>query len=179
MEPGHPHGRPKSKHWVVNRYFGSFHPTRRDRWVFGNRDNGGYLLRFGWTKIIRHDLVKGTSSPDDPALTSYWTARRRKAGPGPPVDHGRMRQLQAQHGRCAACGGLLLDADRPLTSPQEWEQWLTVTRKAITHQAITEAGTGPPDDHGMLLIHTYCRRRTVTGSSYASTCHWTCLSPVR
>jgi len=159
----------KSKHWVVNRYFGSFHPTRRDRWVFGNRDNGSYLLRFGWTKIIRHDLVKGTSSPDDPALSSYWTARRRKAGPEPPVDRGRMRQLQAQHGRCAACGGLLLDADRPPTSPQEWEQWLAVTRKAITHKAITEAGTGPSDDHGMLLIHTHCRRRTVTGRPAAPT----------
>ena len=134
-----------------------------------NRDNGGYLLRFAWTKIIRHDLVKDTSSPDDPALASYWAARRRKAGPEPPVDRGRMRQLQAQHGRCAACDGLLLDADRPPTSPQEWEQWLTITRKAITHQAITEAGTGPPDDHGTLLIHTHCRRRTVTGRPAAST----------
>jgi RNA-directed DNA polymerase len=77
----HPH---KSKHWVVNRYFGQFHPTRRDRWVFGNRENGAYLLRFGWTKIIRHDLVKGASSPDDPTLAEYWAKRRRKAGPEPP-----------------------------------------------------------------------------------------------
>jgi RNA-directed DNA polymerase len=35
----------KSKHWIANRYFGKFHPTRRDRWVFGNRKSGGYLLR--------------------------------------------------------------------------------------------------------------------------------------
>jgi RNA-directed DNA polymerase len=152
----------KSKHWVVNRYFGSFHPTRRDRWVFGNRDNGAYLHRFSWTKIIRHDLVKGTASPDDPTLAGYWAKRRRKAGSEPPVDRSRMRQLKAQGGRCASCGGLLLHADQSPTSPDEWEQWLKVTRKAITKQAITEEGNGSPDDHRTRLIHTTCRRRLPT-----------------
>ena len=28
----------KSKRWVVNRYFGRFNKSRRDRWVFGDRD---------------------------------------------------------------------------------------------------------------------------------------------
>ena len=154
----------KSKHWVVNRYFGRFHPTRQDHWVFGNRDNGAYLLRFSWTKIIRHDLVKATASPDDPALAGYWARRRRKAGPEAPLDRSRMRQLKAQHGRCASCGGLLLDADHPPTSPQEWEQWLAVTRKAITMQAITEIGHGPADDDGTRLIHTVCRRRSTAYS---------------
>jgi hypothetical protein len=55
--------------------------------VFGNRDNGAYLLRFAWTKIVRHDLVKGAASPDDPALTEYWATAcqgnrtRRSTGP--------------------------------------------------------------------------------------------------
>jgi hypothetical protein len=26
----------------------------------------------GWTKIVRHSLVLGAASPDDPALTDYW-----------------------------------------------------------------------------------------------------------
>jgi RNA-directed DNA polymerase len=146
----------KSRHWVVNRYFGQFHPTRRDRWVFGNRENGSYLLRFGWTKIIRHDLVKGTASLDDPTLAGYWAKRRLKAGPEPPLDRSRLRQLSAQGGRCASCGGLLLDADHPPTSPQEWEQWLAVTQKTITTQAITRR-EGPADDHGTRLIHTSCQ----------------------
>ena len=33
----------KSRHWVVNRYFGAFNRSRRDRWVFGDRDSGAYL----------------------------------------------------------------------------------------------------------------------------------------
>jgi RNA-directed DNA polymerase len=44
----HPH---KSKHWIISRYFGAFHPDRRDRRVFGDRDSGAYLLKFAWTKI--------------------------------------------------------------------------------------------------------------------------------
>ena len=62
----------KSKHWVVDRYFGEFNPSRRDRWVFGDRDSGIYLRRFAWTKIVRHRLVMGSASPDDPALDRYW-----------------------------------------------------------------------------------------------------------
>ena len=49
----------KSKHWVVNRYFGRFNRSRQDRWVFGDRDSGAYLLRFAWTKIVRHQMVQG------------------------------------------------------------------------------------------------------------------------
>jgi RNA-directed DNA polymerase len=50
---------------VVDRYFGRFHPTGHDRWVF-NRDSGAYLHQFALTRIVRHDLVKGAASPDDP-----------------------------------------------------------------------------------------------------------------
>ena len=86
----HPH---KGKRWIVRRYFGRFVPARRDRWVFGDRDSGAYLLKFAWTKITRHTLVKGWASPDDPALASYWAARRRRGTP--PLDPPRLRLLQA------------------------------------------------------------------------------------
>jgi len=153
----------KSKRWVINRYFGQFHPARHDRWVFGDRDSGAYLLRFAWTKIIRHDLIKGAASPDDPTLTRYWTKRRRTTQLQPPTDLANLPVLARQRGRCRICGGLLLHADHQPASPQEWEQWLKATRKAITKQAITTIGNAP-DDPGTHLIHTSCRRRDATGS---------------
>ncbi|MFF5278705.1 group II intron reverse transcriptase/maturase [Streptomyces sp. NPDC000133] len=73
----------KSKHWVATRYFGMFNKARRDRWVFGDRDSGRYLAKFSWTKIVRHHMVKGSASVDDPALTDYWAERRRKHRPAP------------------------------------------------------------------------------------------------
>jgi len=149
----------KPKRWVIDRYFGQFHPTRHDRWVFGNRDSGAYLHRFAWTPIVRHDLVKGAASPDDPALATYWAQRRRKAVP-PPINLTVLRLLSKQRGRCPVCGGLLLHADHQPQSPHEWEQWLRTTRKAITKQAIVHTGQDPPDDQAeQRLLHTGCYRR--------------------
>ena len=47
-----------------------------------------------------------------------------------------MRLLRAQHGRCPICRGLLLHADHPPQSPQEWEEWWAVIRKTISKQHI-------------------------------------------
>ena len=71
----------KSKHWVASRYFGRFNRSRQDRWVFGDRESGAYLTKFAWTKIVRHQMVPGRASVDDPALSEYWAARRSKRKP--------------------------------------------------------------------------------------------------
>ncbi|HEY5877950.1 MAG TPA: group II intron maturase-specific domain-containing protein [Nakamurella sp.] len=63
----------KSKRWIVRRYFGRFNKSRNDRWIFGARDEPindrgdvPYLVKFAWTRIVRHQLVAGGASPDDP-----------------------------------------------------------------------------------------------------------------
>ena len=122
----HPH---KGKRWIISRYFGAFNPPRRDRWVFGDRDSGAYLLKFAWTKITRHTLVKGWASPDDPALTSYWAARRRRGRP--PLDRARLRLLHNSADAARSAASLLLHAEPEPHHPDEWEQWITAVRKAI------------------------------------------------
>ncbi len=154
----------KSKHWVVNRYFGQFNKSRQDRWVFGDRERGAYLLKFSWTSIVRHQMVPGTASPDDPALADYWARRRQRSAP--PLDGASLRLLKTQHGRCPLCGGLLLLADREPQSPSEWERWLTVTRRAVRKHAITaERASGKPGDVAVRLVHAHCRRRSDTPST--------------
>jgi RNA-directed DNA polymerase len=152
----------KSKHWVVNRYFGSFNKSRRDRWVFGDRSSGIYLLKHSWTKIVRHQLVPGRASPDDPTLAEYWAKRQQRKTP--PLADVSLRQLKAQHGRCPLCDAPLLLADHEPQSPEEWEQWLMVTRKAARRDAITtERRTGTPDEPvAFHLVHADCRRRSHT-----------------
>ena len=88
---------------------------------------------------------QGPGVPDDPALAGYWASRRRKNQP-PPIGATRLRLLRQQQGRCPLCGNLLLHADRQPRSPEEWEQWASAIRKAITRHAIT--GTGSPADQG-------------------------------
>jgi RNA-directed DNA polymerase len=147
----------KPTRWIIRRYFGTFNKSRHDRWVFGDRDSGAYLTRFAWTKIVRHPMVRGTSSPDDPALAEYWAARRRRGIPRP-IDAATLRLLQSQHGRCPCCGQLLLDADRPPQTPREWEQWLAAIRKAITKNAIATPAGSNPDEGRLRLLHAHCYR---------------------
>jgi hypothetical protein len=98
--------------WISTRYFGAFNPSRRNRWVFGDRDSGAYLHQYAWTKIVRHAPVPGRYSPDDPALAHYWTDRRRKRKP-PQLAESWERHLRTQQGLCPLCRELLLYARPP------------------------------------------------------------------
>jgi RNA-directed DNA polymerase len=68
-----PHG------WVMRRYWGRHNPARADNWVFGS--DSRYVQKFQWTPIVRHVMVKGGSSPDDPELEKS----RRHASSSPPT----------------------------------------------------------------------------------------------
>jgi RNA-directed DNA polymerase len=144
----------KPKRWIVKRYFGMFNRARRDKWVFGDRASGVYLSKFAWMRIVRHQLVTGASSPDDPALTEYWAERRRKT-PHPAIGKARLRPYRTQDGRCPLCGDWLLPADDPPPTPHQWEQWLASTRKTIKIVKHTD-GTS---DNKPRLVHTSCHRR--------------------
>jgi RNA-directed DNA polymerase len=157
----------KPRRWIITRHFGMFNPARQDKWVLGSRETGFYLRKFAWTKIVRHRMVAGRASPDDPALTGYWQQRRRRNRL--PVDPATWHLLRRQRGRCPLCRGLLLHADRQPQSPEEWQQWHTVTRKAIRKHAIdsvTDLGT-PDGRVAYHLIHAHCRRRIASGTSPA------------
>jgi RNA-directed DNA polymerase len=149
----------KPKRWIVGRYFGKFSKFRNDRWVFGDRDSGGYLVKFAWTRIDRHVMVKGGASPDDPALASYWANRRQRIKP--PLDNYTLGLLTRQDGRCPLCGEQLLAADQPPQSPQQWERWwLQVTRKAIAASYLVHHGQPGSAGRGMTrLVHASCHRR--------------------
>jgi RNA-directed DNA polymerase len=145
----------KPRKWVVARYFGKFHPSRKDRWVFGDRDNGAYMQKFSWTKIVRHQMVAGGASPDDPALTEYWAGRRRRNQPPTNRHRKTLMQLHTQQGLCGRCGDHLLPVDRWPQTPTEWGQWLRTARAAINEQhAIAERAGPTPDD--VRVVHDRC-----------------------
>src|SRR5215469_4951931 len=149
----------KPKKWIVTRYFGAFNKTRGDRWVFGDRNTGAHLVKFSWTKIVRHKMVKGAASTDNPALTHYWAQRRHQRTP-PPMDRRSIYLLRAQKGRCPLCGDFLLHADHDPQSPREWEQWFNATRKAIhKHHIVYRKHGGPDDSSNLQLLHAFCHRR--------------------
>jgi RNA-directed DNA polymerase len=150
----------KPKSWIVGRYYGKFNKFRNDRWVFGDRDTGAYLPKPSWTGIVRHTLVKGGASPDDPALAGYWAQRRQRVKP--PLDPCTVRLLSRQDGRCTLCGDNLLTRDQPPQSPEGWERWfLQVARLAIkagylVRHDTPSAARGGSRTH---LVHDTCGRQ--------------------
>ena len=148
----------KPRHWIIGRYFGKFSKFRNDRWVFGDQDTGAYLPKPSWTEIVRHTLVKGGASPDDPALAGYWAQRRQKVKP--PLDSYTVRLLSRQDGRCSLCGENLLTPGQPPQSPQGWEHWfLQVTKKAITADYLVHHDTpSAARSNRTHLVHATCHR---------------------
>ncbi len=72
----------KSKDWVYRKYFKH---TKQSAWTFyatvtmTNMERRDILLKqIGKIPIKTHVKVKGTASPDDPALRNYWYERQAK-----------------------------------------------------------------------------------------------------
>jgi len=70
----------KGKAWVRDNYFKSHNNVA---WTFHAKrgDTIFYLFDVSSVPIERHIKVKGTVSPDDPALQEYWRARREQRRP--------------------------------------------------------------------------------------------------
>jgi RNA-directed DNA polymerase len=149
----------KPKRWITGRYYRRFSKVRADRWVFGNPGTGAHLPKLSWTPIVRHALVKGGASPDDPSLAQYWARRRQKVKP--PLDPYVVRLLSRQDGRCGLCGENLLTPDQPPQSPDGWERWfLQVVKMAITADYLAVHGQpAAGSDDRVHLVHATCRRR--------------------
>ena len=149
----------KPKRWIANRYYRKFSKFRNDRWVFGNPDTGAHLPKLSWTPIVRHTLVKGGASPDDPSLAAYWERRRQKVKP--PLDPYTVRLLSRQGGRCGLCGENLLTPDQPPQSPEGWERWfLQVIKMAISADYLAVRGQpAAGNDTRTHLVHAACRRQ--------------------
>jgi RNA-directed DNA polymerase len=93
--------------WRKRRYWGRLHPRRKDDWVFGDKRSGAYLLKFSWFKIVRHIMVRGRASPDDPRLRDYWWTRRKVN-----IRHlsdRDVRLAESQDWACPVCGMHLMN----------------------------------------------------------------------
>jgi RNA-directed DNA polymerase len=93
--------------WRKRRYWGRLHQKKNDHWVFGDKRSGAYLLKFSWFKIVRHIMVRGTASADDPRLRDYWWTRRKVN-----IRHlsdRDVRLAESQDWACPVCGMHLMN----------------------------------------------------------------------
>jgi RNA-directed DNA polymerase len=130
----------KSQAWRKEKYWGKLNKERDDHWVFGDKQRGGYLLKFSWFSIIRHPLVRGTASPDDPRLGEYWWERQR---------------VHARH---------LTPSDRKIGLSQGWacpycQMPLMNGEELHRHHRIPKGQGGSDDASNRELVHLYCHQQ--------------------
>jgi RNA-directed DNA polymerase len=131
----------KSKDWRHSKYWGRFHLDRSDAWVFGDKQTGWYLLKLSWFPIERHTLVKGRSSPDDPALRDYW--QKRQAAKAKDLTFSKQKLAKRQKGRCPECGESLFN-----------EEELQV------HHLLARSKGGKDSYSNLALVHLLCHQHT-------------------
>jgi len=149
---------------VPTEVLGRLNPERADRWVFGDKSAGAYLLKLSWTPIKRHVLVKGTASPDDPALRGYWLERERRKLDEAHLPPRLMGLARAQRGRCSHCGASLFNGEA--LNP---------------HHLLPKAEGGTDERSNLRLLHLYCHQQIHAAASARkpSDAKASCLSRVR
>jgi RNA-directed DNA polymerase len=131
----------KPKDWRHRKYWGRFHLDRVDLWVFGDKQTGGYLLKFSWFPIERHTLVKGRSSPDDPRLADYW--EKRQAAKTRDLTFSKQKLAKRQKGRCPECGESLFNDE-----------------ELQVHHLLARAKRGKDSYSNLVLVHLLCHQHT-------------------
>jgi RNA-directed DNA polymerase len=145
--------------WLIARYWGKFNQERQDRWVFGDRETGLHLIKFSWTKIVRHALVKGRASKDDPSLTEYWANRSRKRK-HPSARKWVTTLAVRQKGLCPKCGlDLIEGAEFEPQDVREWVMWFSASaRRLHMHHIVYRRDGGSDERSNLELIHADCHR---------------------
>lgn len=130
----------KSTTWQQHTYWGQLNPARQDNWVFGDKHTRRCLLKYSWFPIERHLLVKGTASPDDPALKVYWqqraTAKARDLAPN------RYKIAMKQQGLCPMCKNSLFKEE-----------------EVQVHHNVPKAQGGKDTYGNLVLVHLYCHQQ--------------------
>jgi RNA-directed DNA polymerase len=130
----------KPKDWRHRKYWGRFHLDRLDCWVFGDKQTGGYLLKFSWFPIERHKLVKGRSSPDDPRLKDYWGKRQARSATD--LTFSKQKLAKRQKGRCPECGESLFNDE-----------------ELQVHHLLARSQGGKDTPGNLALVHLLCHQQ--------------------
>ena len=115
---------------------------RADRWVFGDKGTGAYLLKLSWTPIKRHVLVEGAASPDDPTLRGYWRERERRKLDEDLLPPRLMGLARAQRGLCSHCGESLFNGEA-----------------LQRHHLLPKSKDGSDKWPNLQLLHLYCHQQ--------------------
>lgn len=135
----------KNKNWKRKKYWGRLNLQRNDKWVFGDKEYGGYMLKFSWFKIKRHTLVSKRSSPDNPEQRLYWEMRKHKSDKSESKKLSRIQQKVAekQNFKCPVCGESIFNEEQ-----------------LHLHHFKPRCEGGKDEVKNLIWLHQYCHHKT-------------------
>lgn len=135
----------KSYSWRRKKYWGRLNLSRpNDKWVFGDKSTGNFMLKFSSFSIQRHTLVKGKNSPDDPSLKEYWKKRKLELDANEAEKYNKKKQTVAknQQYRCPECGDSIFNGE-PLH----------------LHHIVQRRDGGKDNPKNLIWLHQYCHHQ--------------------
>jgi len=138
----------KSVRWQRQRYFGRFNLDRLDIWTFGDKQTGGYLLKFDWFPIERHVLVRGRASPDNPELKEYW--KKRQEAQAKDLTLSKQKLSKRQKGQCLQCFESLFNGE-----------------DLQIHRRLSPSQGGKDTYSNLALVHSLCHQQIHTATDRA------------
>lgn len=141
----------KRKRWVANKYFKTIN---RASWQFATTITNRHakvqtihVFKMASVPIERHVKVKGTSSPDDPKLSSYWEHRNTQYGKTYWAKGSKhLLVAKNQNWKCPVCGEHLFNGE-----------------ELHTHHIIRVKDGGTNEVDNLVHLHKACHKHVHTG----------------
>ena len=140
--------------WVKKKYF---HVVNGVDWTFCCMTKGRkgklkplYLYNVAKTPIVRHTKIKGTSSPFDAELDSYWEKRNIKTGKTHWAKGSKYDQVaKNQNHKCPICGRFLINGE-----------------DVETHHIVPVKEGGTDDTVNLIHLHAACHKQVHSKSKF-------------
>jgi len=133
--------------WTSSTYFGRFNPNRpNNKWYFGSKETGAYIIKFSETKIERHRCVPFDYTPDNPDPLVQEHFDKKQSNGAKQLNKRRQRLAKKQKHKCPHCGQSLFNGE-----PYD------------VHHIVPKSQGGKDDLSNLIILHRECHKATHYG----------------
>jgi RNA-directed DNA polymerase len=137
----------KGNGWKKKRYFGRLNPNHpNDKWFFGSKEKGAYVIKFAHTPIVRHNGVPHDDSPDNPDPIAREHFQQNKADEAKRLNKRKHQVAKKQNFNCPHCGESLFNGE-----PYD------------VHHIVPKAKGGSDYQNNLVILHRECHKATHHG----------------
>lgn len=137
----------KNESWRVQNYFGRLNPNRpNDKWYFGSKTTGAYLIKFSEFNIEYHNAVPYDYTPDNPDPVVQQHFEKKIQSEATKLNKRNQRLAEKQGYKCPHCGESLFNGE-----PYD------------VHHRIPKKDGGSDNISNLIILHRECHKATHHG----------------